>query len=222
MRAVQPERFGDERLATPPETAFLVRGIRERLAALTTSPQLSALAEVVHRFEHDGLEYWLFGGWAVDFYAGRITRAHEDVDLAVWHVDLPRIDELLQRTGWRHAPEPNEDGGTGYERSGIRLELTYLVRDARGSVAIPLRGGPARWPAGALAGDTAELHGVRARLIALEALARGKQRARADAADAAKDAADARLLAELLAEEQRDPQRTPRSRSVRSRGRAAG
>uniref|UniRef100_UPI003978CD8B nucleotidyltransferase domain-containing protein n=1 Tax=Salmonella sp. SAL4443 TaxID=3159898 RepID=UPI003978CD8B len=77
--------------------------------------QLSALADVASVLDQEGLEYWLFGGWAVDFYAGRITRPHFDVDLAVWLDDFPRIAAVLERSGWRHAPDPDGEGGTGYE-----------------------------------------------------------------------------------------------------------
>lgn len=153
---------------------------------------------MVRRFDRAGIEYWLFGGWAVDFYAGRVTRDHDDVDLAIWHEDLPGIAELLQRDDWTHTPEPDEDGGTGYERKGVRLELTYLVRDERGSVYIPLRNGRAVWPDDALASETAELNGVRARVIAIASLVRGKQRGRDDPDDAAKDATDACVLAQVL------------------------
>ncbi|HYY03127.1 MAG TPA: nucleotidyltransferase family protein [Gaiellaceae bacterium] len=159
--------------------------------------QLSALARVSALFERDGIEYWLFGGWAVDFYAGRVTREHDDLDLAVWLADLPRISKLLEGDGWVHAPEPDEDGGTGYENGGVRLELTYLVRDDRGSVFTPLRGGRAAWSGDALAADAAELLGVRARIVGLASLTSGKERARDDPEDAAKDRADARVLAQL-------------------------
>jgi Uncharacterised nucleotidyltransferase len=168
------------------------------VALALTSRQLAALGEVAARFEGDGIEYWLFGGWAVDFYGGRITRDHDDVDLAIWRADLPRITELLQRDGWSHAPEPDEDGGTGYERNGVRLELTYLVRNEAGAVCIPLRSGLVPWPDLTRSPETAELNGVRARLIALESVARGKSRGREDPAEAAKDAADTDVLARLL------------------------
>jgi Aminoglycoside-2''-adenylyltransferase len=147
--------------------------------------------------EEAGIAYWLFGGWAVDFYAGSVTRAHDDVDLAVWMDDLPRIVELLRGDGWRHAPYADEDGGTGYERGGVRLELTYLVRDADGSVFIPLRRGRAEWSADSLADDARELSGVRARLVSFEALARGKSSPRDDPDDAAKDRADFAVLSRL-------------------------
>jgi predicted nucleotidyltransferase len=154
-----------------------------------TSRQLSALARVTHRLEEAGIEYWLFGGWAVDFHVGSVTRPHDDVDLAVWLADVPRIADLLEADGWRHAPDEDEDGGTGYERDGVRLELTYLVREGD-AVFTPLREGRGTWSEEALGSDVAELEGVRARLVALEALRRGKSQPRDDPADAAKDRAD--------------------------------
>ena len=93
-----------------------------------------------------GIAYWLFGGWAVDFHAGAVTRPHDDVDIAVWLEDVPRIAELLTDAGWIHAPEPDEDGGTGFEQVDVRLELTYLVRRDDGSIVTPLRDFEARWP----------------------------------------------------------------------------
>ena len=141
------------------------------------------------RLEDAGIAYWLFGGWAVDFYAGSVTRRHDDVDIAVWLEDVSRTAELLTSDGWRHAPDDDEDGGTGYERDGVRLELTYLARDGD-EVFTPLREGRGTWSPDALGSDVRELDGVRARLVTLEALRRGKSRPRDDPAEAAKDRAD--------------------------------
>ena len=151
--------------------------------------QLSALAGVSRQLDDAGIAYWLFGGWAVDFYAGSVTRPHDDVDIAVWLEEVPRIAELLTSDGWHHAPEDDEDGGTGYEREGVRLELTYLVRDDD-EVFTPLREGRGTWAPDALGSDVRGLDGVRTRLVALEALRRGKAKPRDDPADAAKDRAD--------------------------------
>ncbi len=156
--------------------------------------QLAALAAVDALFEDAGLEYWLFGGWAVDFYAGSITRRHGDVDIAIWLEDLPRISALLVEHGWRHAPDPDENGGTGYERAGVRLELTYLVRGEDGHIVTPLNDAEALWPDGAFGAETRELRGVRARIIGLDALARGKSSPRDDPDDATKDNADVDVL----------------------------
>jgi hypothetical protein len=162
-----------------------------------TVQQLSALARVSDLLAEAGIAYWLFGGWAVDFYAGSVTRAHDDLDIAVWLVDVPRIAELLQEDGWRHAPLDDEDGGTGYERGTVRLELTFLVRDGDGRIFTPMRDGRAGWSSEALANDVGELHGVRSRLVGLALLMRGKSSPRDDPEDAAKDRADFKQLSRL-------------------------
>jgi hypothetical protein len=159
--------------------------------------QLDALAAVHELLTRAEIEYWLFGGWAVDFYAGVVTRPHDDVDIAVWLDDHERIAELLAATGWDHAPYADEDGGTGYERHGVRLELTFLVRDEDDEVFIPLHSGPAYWSRNAFGNDIGELNGVRARLIAFDVLKDGKSRAREDEEDAAKDRADSETLSRL-------------------------
>jgi hypothetical protein len=161
------------------------------------SRQLAAVAGAGGLLEEAGIDYWLFGGWAVDFHVGAITRPHFDVDFAVWLDDVPRIVALLVADGWRHAPLAEEDGGTGYERETVRLELTYLVRDTDGQVCIPLRGGVVRWPGEGLANDVGEFGGVRSRLLGLAALARSKSTPRDDPEDAVKDRADFSRLSQL-------------------------
>jgi hypothetical protein len=164
---------------------------------MTPTDQLTALGHVHELLQRQGIDYWLFGGWAVDFYAGSVTRRHDDIDIAVWLKDHARIVELLAVDGWTHAPEADEDGGTGYERGDVRLELTFLVREDDGHVYIPLRAGHARWQEGAFEDDVAELNGVRARLVALTALRSGKSKAREDVGDAEKDRADFETLSRL-------------------------
>ena len=61
------------------------------------SHQLQALSSIDRLLERAGITYWLFGGWAVDFYAGLITRTHGDIDIAVWLEDLPAIRQVLER-----------------------------------------------------------------------------------------------------------------------------
>jgi hypothetical protein len=162
-----------------------------------TLQQLPALARVSDLLEEAGIAYWLFGGWAVDFYAGAVTRAHDDLDMAVWLEDLPRIATLLQDDGWRHAPFDDEDGGTGYERGAVRLELTYLVRDSEERIFTPLRHGRAAWSEEGLANAVGELRGVRSRLVGLASLMRGKSSPREDPREAVKDRADFKQLSRL-------------------------
>ena len=144
-----------------------------------------------------GIEYWLFGGWAVDFHVGSVTRVHGDLDLAVWLTDHARIAELLAADGWQHAPAEDEDGYAGYERGTLRLELAFLARGEDGRVYTPMRDGRAAWPDEAFQNDVAELRGVRARVISLRALKADKSEAHNDPLVAAKDAADLANLSRL-------------------------
>jgi hypothetical protein len=141
-----------------------------------------------------GIDYWLFGGWAVDFHAGSVTRPHDDLDIAVWLEDHNRIAALLATDRWKHAPEDGEDGYTGYKRGPVRLELAFLARGEKGHVYTPLREGRAGWPDRSFEGDTAELPGVRVRVISLGALKMDKSETRDDPLVAAKDRADLATL----------------------------
>src|SRR6266545_969880 len=145
---------------------------------VSEAEQLAALARVHDLLVRHGIEYWLFGGWAVDFHAGAISRPHDDLDIAVWLKDLDGIAVLLAADGWKHAPEEDEDGYTGYVRGTVRLELAFLARGESGDVYTPLRKGRAPWPDGAFESDVAELLGVRAKVISVRALKADKSEAR--------------------------------------------
>jgi lincosamide nucleotidyltransferase A/C/D/E len=157
--------------------------------------QLAALAELDALLAEHGISYWLFGGWAVDFHAGRVTREHGDIDIAVWAVDHGRLTALLGSRTWIHRPELGEDGYTGYERGGVRLEVAYLASDERGHVYTPLQDGRAEWPDGAFGDDRVALQGVPARVIGRGALVAEKSATRDDPVTAAKDRADLAALA---------------------------
>ena len=192
----EPDQFEEaarEPHRTESGTPFAFVTYRRTLAGR----QLRALGAVTASLNTAGLEHWLFGGWAVDFHAGRITRPHSDVDLAIWLADLPLIDGVLRDAGWAHAPDTEEDGGTGYERDGVRLELTYLVRAEDGRVITPLRESEAAWPEGALGAEERELHGVQVPLLALAALTSGKSSPRDDPDEGATDRADYDVLTGL-------------------------
>jgi Aminoglycoside-2''-adenylyltransferase len=159
--------------------------------------QLTALGGLAALFGEVGIDYWLLGGWAVDFYAGSVTRAHDDLDVAIWLDDLAQIDQRLREDGWRHAPLDGEDGGTGYVRGPVRLELTYLARDGDGRTFTPFSWGRGHWPDEAFDEDVGELDGVRSRLVGFAALKDGKSSPRDDPEEAAKDRADYEQLSRL-------------------------
>jgi hypothetical protein len=145
-----------------------------------------------------GIDYWLFGGWAVEFHAGSITRPHDDIDFAIWLDDRDRIVRLLEAEGWKHAPYVDDDGGTGYERAGVRLELTFLVPGEGGGGLHPVAFGSCR-----LVGQAPEWQGDGVlRLVcpcprARRAEAQQVTYPRRRPIDAAKDRADLAALSQL-------------------------
>jgi hypothetical protein len=159
-----------------------------------TSEQLAVLAELDQVFADRGMTYWLFGGWAVDFHIGRVTREHGDIDIAVWSGDRTRLTGLLLDRAWHHTPEPEEDGYTCFTREGVRLEVAFLARDAFGHVYTPLRDGRGEWPADSFGDSVARLHGVSAHLVSRDSLIADKSAIRADAETTAKDRADVASL----------------------------
>ena len=163
----------------------------------TATEQLAALARLHELFQKHDIEYWLFGGWAVDFHAGSVTRPHDDLDIAVWFQDQDRIAALLTEDGWKHAPQEGEDGYTGYEQGAVRLEIAFLASGENGHVYTPLQEGTAEWPDEAFDDDVAELRRVRARVISLRAIRSDKAEAHDDPVVAAKDRADLATLSRL-------------------------
>jgi hypothetical protein len=161
--------------------------------------QLDALDWLHRRFEAEGVDYWLFGGWAVDFHAGAVTRPHGDLDVAIWLGDLPRVARLLHDRGWTPEPAGAEDGSSAFTRRAVRLEVAFLERDGADSDPYtPLADGQrAAWAAGAFGRDVLTLAGVRARVIALPALRNEKAGPRDDPAAVAKDREDLATLARL-------------------------
>jgi aminoglycoside-2''-adenylyltransferase len=165
---------------------------------VSNEEQLAAVATLDELLGRDALDYWLFGGWALDFHAGEVTRAHDD-DIAVWAADLGRVSTVLERDGWRHTPDGGEDGYTAFEREGARLEVAFLARGHHGEVFTPLRSGArGEWPDDTFANDVKELDGVHARVIGLPALKADKSETRSNAVVAAKDSADVSTLSRLV------------------------
>jgi hypothetical protein len=160
--------------------------------------QLAALADLHRRFEAEGVEYWLFGGWAVDFHAGTLTRQHGDVDLAIWLRDFPRVAQLLRSDGWTRE-EIAQDGSAAFTRGTVSVEIAFLQRDdVDGEPFTPLpEGQRAAWATGAFGQDVLTLCDVRARVITLAALREEKAGSHDDPITSTKDLLDRATLARL-------------------------
>lgn len=61
------------------------------LDVMSSTLQLDVIRWLDSRFTTSGIDYWLFGGWAVDFHLGRITQAHGDIELAYLERDTAGV-----------------------------------------------------------------------------------------------------------------------------------
>lgn len=68
---------------------------RLTMADGTFSPVLE-IAGVLREFRRP---WFVAGGWAIDLFLGRVTRAHEDVDVVIFREDQLDLQDFLR--GWR-------------------------------------------------------------------------------------------------------------------------
>jgi Aminoglycoside-2''-adenylyltransferase len=154
--------------------------------------QLVAIQEVHEGCDNSGIDYWLFGGWAVDFHLGTVTREHADFDVAIWLSDRRTLETFLRGAGWRQS-----GAGEGYvewDRGALHAEIAFLVRDEDGVVFTPVADGRADWPPDAFETDVGVIGDVRARVIALDALRAEKSAGYGGPETHAKDQADIAAL----------------------------
>jgi hypothetical protein len=115
------------------------------------SAQLRLIAEVVDVAHRLGIPVWLRGGWAMDFYLGRVTREHRDID---WFVDVDAAELLvaaLEACGFVMVPGVPTGVQLDLVKEGEDLSFALVGRDAGGRGVVPA--GPyagERWPVGML------------------------------------------------------------------------
>ena len=143
------------------------------------------------------LEYWVFGGWAVDLWVGRLTRPHDDIDILVWRHDEAAVDEALQGAGWIHEPTPEDRVGTNYACDGYELQLTFVVAGPKGGVIVPVPEQPIVLSSGPLAFARRDLDDVSVRVLTLEMMLASKATPRPDEMGGSKDRADLEALRSL-------------------------
>lgn len=162
-----------------------------------TVDQLAAIASLSRTLDDEAIDYWLFGGWAVDFWVGRITRVHDDIDVAAWRHDYEAIQTALQTAGWRHTPVPDQVVGTRYQWGTAQVEFTFMTTDSHGRAVIPLPNHPIVWSVEPLGHERRELRNITSRVVPLALLRAGKSLPREGSADGAKDRSDAQALSSL-------------------------
>ncbi len=81
---------------------------------------VTTVLELLDRFQSNGIEVVVDGGWAVDALLGGQTRSHGDLDIALRHRDVPKLREALEALGYGDVPSPD------------RRDCNFVLGDARG------------------------------------------------------------------------------------------
>lgn len=113
--------------------------------------QLRMIADTVAMSERLGVQIWLRGGWAMDFFLGQVTRDHVDIDWEAWIDDAPAITAALHADGYQTIPGPPPDQQLDVARDGEEMSFGWLARGTGGKVLVaggPYAGEP--WPDGML------------------------------------------------------------------------
>jgi hypothetical protein len=106
--------------------------------------QLDIIREISDALTCAGVHHWLFGGWAVDFAVGDMTRQHRDVDFVVWEEDLPRITELLRFLGYRARSSKHPNHQLNWEKSETEVQINLITKTTEGAIISP--GTFSDWP----------------------------------------------------------------------------
>lgn len=122
--------------------------------------QLALIDEITRALHTAGVPHWLFGGWAIDFIVGEVTRPHRDIEFAIWAKDAMQVRDILAPLGYRLDPAHTSIEMTLFwKREQIVEFYNHIVNDA-GHVVIAGKWSDWAWADGAFDAPPATLHGV--------------------------------------------------------------
>lgn len=129
--------------------------------------QLRIIGEITDVAAANGVDVWLRGGWAMDFFLGELTRPHVDVDWFCWAADADRLASGLHDRGFVDDPRVPPELQRDLVKDGVEVSFALLARDARDRVVV---GAAGRWagspyPEGMLDGPVGRLGDVSCRTI---------------------------------------------------------
>ena len=59
-----------------------------------------SVLDIYTRLKENDITIWIDGGWSVDALIGKQTREHDDLDIAVHHIDNAKLRKLLETNGY--------------------------------------------------------------------------------------------------------------------------
>lgn len=131
--------------------------------------QIRLIRRLVHLMNGMGIDFWLSGGWAVDFHLGRVTRSHSDIDFVVELDDKETLWGLLEGEAAVHTTSDETGGVESFELDDLRVEITYVREDEKGSRVTPgYESWP--WPEGSFPDERVTLAEIATRAVSVTGL----------------------------------------------------
>ena len=95
----------------------------------------ASVVELYGVFEQHELEVCVDGGWAVDALLGEMTRAHDDLDIAIPHRNVPKLRSLLSQHGFRERLRDDtwECNFVLVDQEGRELDVHSYTLDSTGN-----------------------------------------------------------------------------------------
>ncbi|MFC9931925.1 nucleotidyltransferase domain-containing protein [Streptomyces sp. NPDC127190] len=161
------------------EIELLRLGLTHSLHAVDrerSARQLRLIGETVEIAQALGVEVWLRGGWAMDFFIGEVTRDHVDLDWFVWAKDASALTDGLLRSGYEPLSGPPADQQLDFRKEGVESSFALLGKNRCGQVVVA--GGPwagEAWPEGMLDAPVGRIGALRCRTISPRAQIEIKQ-----------------------------------------------
>jgi len=99
---------------------------------MANARQLALIEEFVSLCDAASIPCWLRGGWAMDFFLGRVTREHEDIDLFVWMQDAPVLAHALKQAGFIEQGGPPPEAQRDFTKDGEQVQVALVdVNEAK-------------------------------------------------------------------------------------------
>ncbi|MBD2868900.1 nucleotidyl transferase AbiEii/AbiGii toxin family protein [Paenibacillus arenilitoris] len=131
-----------------------------------TESQLKVLGEISTICSLLRQNFWLRGGWAIDFLLGKVTRPHEDIDFVTWIQHREQLEQAFEEAGYERTPIKDQfrDRQSDFCKDNVEVTIGYITRANDGSLI--MNGLPVWvWRADSLLPQSYMLNGISARVL---------------------------------------------------------
>lgn len=96
--------------------------------------QVDDVIKIYNLLKENGIKVWIDGGWGIDALLGRQTRAHKDLDIAIYHKDKQKLRKLLEERGYKDVERDDTSDWNFVLSDGEReIDVHTFIFDDKGN-----------------------------------------------------------------------------------------